>query len=97
MSDEKGKKSKPSNLCMFCGKDETFGPMNMEHFVPRGLWAGPRPSGTKTCPAHVECNKRFAEDSDYFRLVNCLGNGTGFFFTRSSLPTPPPGKGCWGV
>lgn len=69
MSDEKGKKCKPPKLCMFCGKDETFDPMNMEHFVPRGLWAGPRPSGTKTCPAHVECNKRFAEDSDYFRLV----------------------------
>jgi hypothetical protein len=54
---------------MFCGKDESFGPMNKEHFVPRGLWAGPRPSGTKTCPAHIECNQKFSEDNDYFRLV----------------------------
>jgi len=54
---------------MFCGKDESFGPMNKEHFVPKGMWAGPRPSGTKTCPAHIECNKQFSEDNDYFRLV----------------------------
>jgi hypothetical protein len=64
-----GKKKKKPKLCMLCGKDESFGPMNTEHFVPRGLWAGPRPSGTKTCPAHVECNRMFAEDNDYFRLV----------------------------
>jgi hypothetical protein len=61
-------KKKPK-LCMFCGKDESYGPMNKEHFVPRGLWAGPRPSGTRTCPAHSECNQNFAEDNDYFRLV----------------------------
>jgi hypothetical protein len=69
MSDEKSKNGITPKLCMFCGRDETFGLMNREHFVPRGLWAGPRPSGTRTCPAHVDCNKRFAEDNDYFRLV----------------------------
>lgn len=56
-------------LCMFCGKDESFGPMNREHFAFRGLWAGPRPDKTRTLPAHVSCNAEFAEDNEYFRDV----------------------------
>ena len=69
MSRKRKGKNRSPKLCMFCGKDESYGPLNTEHFVPRGLWAGPRPSGTNTCPAHVDCNKKFADDNDYFRLV----------------------------
>jgi len=54
---------------MFCGKDESFGPMNREHFAFKGLWGGPRPNGTKTLPAHTSCNKKFSEDNEYFRDV----------------------------
>lgn len=54
-------------LCMFCGHDRTHGKMSREHFVPKGLWAGPRPNRTVTLPAHVACNNRFAADNEYFR------------------------------
>ena len=54
-------------LCVFCGKDETYGPMNVEHVVPRALWNRKRPNGTKTVPAHVECNRQSSDDIDYFR------------------------------
>jgi hypothetical protein len=60
---------KKPKLCMFCGLDESVGPMNMEHFVPKCLWAGPRPKGTVTVPAHTACNAAFADDNEYFRLV----------------------------
>lgn len=54
---------------MFCGKDKAFGKMSREHFVPKGLWDGPRPKGTITLPAHESCNGEFASDNDYFRDV----------------------------
>lgn len=54
---------------MFCGKGKEAGPLSKEHFVPRGLWGGIRPPFTKTVPAHVECNGRYAEDNEYFRMV----------------------------
>lgn len=60
---------KKSKLCVFCGLDESIGPMDMEHFVPKCLWAGPRPEGTVTVPAHNACNAAFADDNEYFRLV----------------------------
>jgi hypothetical protein len=43
--------------------------MNMEHFVPKCLWAGRRPEKTLTVPAHVACNSQFADDNEYFRTV----------------------------
>jgi hypothetical protein len=52
---------------MFCGKDRKFGKMTAEHFIPKGMWDGPRPSHTRTVPAHRECNNRYAEDNEYFR------------------------------
>ncbi|MBL9084753.1 MAG: hypothetical protein JNK76_23310 [Planctomycetales bacterium] len=58
-----------SKLCIFCGKDESAGEMNVEHFVPRALWDKERPTSTKTAPAHVTCNKSFSDDNDYFRDV----------------------------
>jgi len=51
---------------MFCGKDESFGPMNREHFVPRCLWEGNRPKHTIVLPAHVACNSAFSDDNNYF-------------------------------
>jgi hypothetical protein len=54
---------------MFCGKDKSLGPMNREHFVPKGLWSGKRPVRTVTLPAHIACNASFAEDNEYFRDV----------------------------
>src|SRR5579872_5894515 len=62
-------------LCMFCGKDDSFGPMTREHFVPRALWDGPRPTYTKTVPAHATCNSSFSEDNEYFRDVLILQHG----------------------
>lgn len=63
------KANKKPKLCMFCGGDESLGPMNIEHFIPKGMWAGKRPDRTKTCPAHVSCNSAHSEDCDYFRTV----------------------------
>jgi hypothetical protein len=54
---------------MFCGKDELFGAMNREHFVPRCLWAGDRPQHTIVLPAHVTCNAAFSDDNNYFRDI----------------------------
>ncbi len=56
-----------SKLCMFCGKDKSFGPMSDEHFVPQGLWEGPLPRFMKTCKAHRSCNGAFSQDNEYFR------------------------------
>lgn len=60
---------KKPELCVFCAKDESVGPMNAEHFIPKALWNGARPDGTKTVPAHVSCNKAFSEDVDLFRDI----------------------------
>ncbi|MCE9530025.1 MAG: hypothetical protein K8T89_02630 [Planctomycetes bacterium] len=54
-------------LCVFCGKDESFGTMNVEHFVPRCLWDKERPAQTMTVPAHKKCNDRYSADNEYFR------------------------------
>jgi hypothetical protein len=59
-------------LCMFCGGDESFGPMNVEHFVPLCLWNGARPEKTRVCPAHKECNRKFSNDNEYFRDVMAM-------------------------
>ncbi len=63
---------KKVDLCVFCGKDESVGPMNAEHIVPKALWDGARPDRTKTVPAHVSCNKAFSDDIDLFRDVLAL-------------------------
>ena len=62
--------------CMFCGGDESLGPMNKEHFVPRALWAGKRPPGTITVPAHISCNQVFSDDNDCFRTFLVSQEGT---------------------
>jgi hypothetical protein len=56
-------------LCVFCGKDDSFGEMDVEHFVPKALWNDNRPRLTRTVPAHVACNKSNAADNEYFRDV----------------------------
>ena len=56
-------------LCMFCGKDESAGAMDVEHFIPKALWNDNRPTLTRTVPAHVACNKKHADDNEYFRDV----------------------------
>lgn len=63
-------------LCMFCGRDESYGEMNREDFVPRGLWEdGKRPPAVKTVPAHKKCNESFSQDNEYFRDVLALEEG----------------------
>ncbi len=62
-------------LCMFCGKDESFGPMSKEHFAFKSLWAGPRPEGTRTVLAHEHCNTKFSEDNDYVRDILAMEAG----------------------
>lgn len=61
--------SQQPKLCMFCGLDQSHGPMNREHFVPKGLWGGARPTKTKTVWAHKKCNSAFSDDNEYFRDV----------------------------
>ena len=61
-------------LCVYCGKDESFGKLTVEHFVPRCLWDKERPDGTLTVPAHEQCNKRYSADNDYFRDVLAISD-----------------------
>jgi hypothetical protein len=57
-------------ICAYCGAPiGDRSELTMEHFVPRGLWDGPRPAGTLTVPVHKQCNKRFSDDDEYFRSV----------------------------
>lgn len=64
------------NLCMFCGKDEIFGPMNKEDFVPKCLWEkGHRPPNVQTVPAHESCNSGFSKDNEYVRDVLAMEEG----------------------
>lgn len=51
---------------MFCGKDDSFGKLTREHFVPRCLW-DKGPSQIITVPAHGECNRQYSADNEYFR------------------------------
>ena len=60
---------KKLDSCVFCGEGESVGPMNTEHFIPKALWNGARPHGTKTVPAHISCNKAFSDDVDLFRDI----------------------------
>ncbi len=63
---------KKPELCVFCGKDESVGPMNAEHFIPKALWDCARPDGTKTVPAHVSCNKAFSDHVELLRDILAL-------------------------
>lgn len=67
---------KTPKLCVFCGKDEAFGATSAEHFVPKALWNGARPDGTKTVPAHVSCNRAFSDDVELFRDILALDAAT---------------------
>lgn len=63
-------------LCMFCGGEVSPDQATMEHFVPKSLWEkGYRPKGTKTLPAHKECNNSFSDDNEYFRDVMVMEDG----------------------
>jgi hypothetical protein len=55
--------------CPYCRKPGTRREMSREHFVPQCLWAGERPSGTKTVLAHKECNDRLHLEDEHFRDV----------------------------
>lgn len=59
---------------MHCGKDETFGLINREHFVPASLW-DKRPPDTIVLPAHKTCNESYQEDDHYFRDVLAMEEG----------------------
>lgn len=50
----------------FCA---TNGPVTREHFVPKGLWPGPRPRFTCTVPTCADCNAGASDDDAYFRNV----------------------------
>lgn len=62
-------------LCAYCGKDDSVEPLTREHFVPRGLWDGERPSLTKTVPVHDSCNRKYSDDNEYFRDVLVMEAG----------------------
>ena len=57
------------DTCVFCGGDESAGPMNREHFVAKCFWASGRPLQTKVVPAHVACNSGLAAQSESFRDI----------------------------
>lgn len=67
-----------TQLCVFCGKDESYGPMTREHFVPRALWDKERPQLTRTVPAHKACNKQYSDDNEYFRDVLAMEEGAKY-------------------
>ncbi len=52
--------------CALCG---TYSETTREHFVPKCLWPGPRPSDTKTIPSCSTCNEGCSVDDEYFRNV----------------------------
>ena len=51
-------------LCGLCGAEAET---TQEHFVPRCLWAGPRPTQVETIPACDACNAGSNQDDEYFR------------------------------
>lgn len=59
--------------CAFCGK---FGPVTREHFVAKGLWAGPRPNRSLTVPTCFDCNNGASDDDQYFRNVMAIVHDT---------------------
>lgn len=69
------KKPPLPKLCMFCGKDDSFGPMTKEHFGFKALWNDRRPDKTKTVWAHKDCNKSFSDDNDYVRDILAMEAG----------------------
>lgn len=63
-------------LCMFCAQAIESSDLTMEHFAPKGLWEKKRrPKGTKTLPAHKNCNAMYSDDNEYFRDVLVLESG----------------------
>jgi hypothetical protein len=56
-------------LCVYCANPLGPGDKTREHFVPKRLWAGPRPARTVTAPAHKECNAAFSTDDEFFRNI----------------------------
>src|SRR5260370_17512962 len=50
-----------------CGLCAALAEVTREHFVPQGLWPGPRPNRTETVPACDACNARTNLDDEYFR------------------------------
>jgi hypothetical protein len=65
-----------AELCAYCGKDESVGPMDDEHFVARCLWDdGHRPADMKTVRTHQSCNNSFSDDDNYFRDVLAFEEG----------------------
>lgn len=56
--------ARKKQACALCG---TWSETTREHFVPKGLWSGPRPSRTETIPACEQCNQHTNLDDEYFR------------------------------
>lgn len=57
-------------VCAYCGgAAKARRELTKEHFVPQGLWDGPRPNRTITVPVHKRCNGGFAQDDEYLRTV----------------------------
>ena len=61
-------------VCVFCGKDDAFGRMTKEHFVPKCLWDKELPKEIVTVPAHEECNRKYSGDNEYFRDVLAISD-----------------------
>jgi hypothetical protein len=45
-----------NTLCPFCGNDESTGPMNQEHALPRSLGGNLEPTNQFSIRAHMKCN-----------------------------------------
>ncbi len=57
-------RKKRNGTCGLCGARSE---VSREHFVPRGLWAGPLPNRIETIPACEQCNAGTNLDDEYFR------------------------------
>lgn len=53
-----------NTLCPYCGSDESTGPMNQEHALPRSLGGNLEPTNPFSIRAHTKCNRTLGKYVD---------------------------------
>lgn len=51
-------------LCPYCGNDDSTGPMNQEHALPRSLGGNLEPTNPFAIRAHTRCNRTLGKYVD---------------------------------
>jgi hypothetical protein len=65
-------KKQKSGICVYCGRE---GPITDDHAPPRSFYPDPPPKNLITVPCCEACNKSFAKDDDYVRLIFTTAEG----------------------